>query len=377
MIARRPIVFGVAVLVALVALVGLMTGPLVTPPSGGSPLSSFVAAAGGPSGSSPSTSSAEAIPGPSPSPSAIGGASPSPRPTPAPTHRSSVTAAPTPRATPHPSAPKPTPRPTTHGWPSIGHIYEIVLENHELGSIIGNGSAPYINGLARRYGLATNYTAVSHPSLPNYLALWSGSTQGITDDGVHNFTYGRTLADQITASGRSWHVAAENVPLGCFKGESASGGEDGPGDYARKHEPAISWTSVSSSPSRCSNITDFRHFRPGLGNFWFIVPNLCHDMHDCSVATGDAWLKGFLPGILGSAAFRSNGLIVITFDEGSSDQGGGGKVATILISPKAKTAFVSSHPHNHYSLVRTIEALWGMPCMAHSCSANTLREFFP
>lgn len=100
-------------------------------------------------------------------------------------------------------------------------------------------------------------------------------------------------------------------------------------------------------------------------------------MHDCSVAAGDQWLKGFLPGILGSAAYRSNGLILLTFDEGSSDVGGGGKVATIVISPKAKTAFASSHSHTHYSLVRTIEALWGMPCMANSCSANTLREFFP
>jgi acid phosphatase len=246
---------------------------------------------------------------------------------------SKPTPKPTPRPTPIPT-PGPTPKPTG-AWPAIGHIYEIVLENHEVGAIIGNSAAPYINSLAKQYGLATNYTAVAHPSLPNYLALWSGSTQGIHDDDVHDFSKGQTLADQITADGKSWHVAAENVPLGCFTGGSASGGEDGSGDYARKHEPAISWTSVSSSPSKCSNITDFTHFQPGQGNFWFIVPNLCHDMHDCSVAAGDQWLKGFLPSILGSAAYRSNGLI------------------------------------------RTIEALWGMPCMANSCSANTLREFFP
>ena len=107
------------------------------------------------------------------------------------------------------------------------------------------------------------------------------------------------------------------------------------------------------------------------------MPNLCHDMHDCSVDIGDAWLKGFLPRILNSAAFKSDGLIFLTFDEGSSSLGGGGKVATIVISPKAKTGFSPGTAHNHYSLVRTIEALWGMPCMANSCSANTLREFFP
>src|SRR5258706_6838564 len=148
------------------------------------------------------------------------------------------------------------PPPVAAAWPKIGHIYEIVLENKEYGSVIGDSSAPYINSLANKYGLATNYTAVSHPSLPNYLALWSGSTQGKTDDGTYNFTKGRTLADQIEASGRSWHVAAENVPLGCFTGSTASDGPDGPGDYARKHEPAISWTSSSTNPSPCANLTD-------------------------------------------------------------------------------------------------------------------------
>jgi hypothetical protein len=262
-------------------------------------------------------------------------------------------------------------------WPAIGHIYEIVLENEEASSIIGSPAAPYINGLANQYGLATNGTAVAHPSLPNYLALWSGSTQGVRDDKVHDFSTGTTLADQIDMSARSWHVAAENVPLGCYLGASASDGEDGSGDYARKHEPAISWTSVSTNADRCAAITDFSHFDPAVGNFWFIVPNLCHDMHDCSVASGDAWLKGFLPRILGSASFASDGLVILTFDEGASDLGGGGRVATILMSPRARQGFVSSTNHTHFSVLHTIEALWGMPCLAQSCSADTLREFFP
>lgn len=380
-LARRSVVFGAAALIAVVALIGLITRLSPVASTGSEAPSGPTVVGGGGSGAPTSEAFGLPTPGPSPSPapsgleSAIPQATPSPRSTPA----AAATSTPKPHSTPAPKTrptPSPTPKPAG-AWPAIGHIYEIVLENHEVGSIIGNSAAPYINSLAERYGLATNYTAVSHPSLPNYLALWSGSTQGVHDDDVHNFSKGRTLADQIAASGRSWHVAAENVPLGCFTGGSASGGEDGSGKYARKHEPAISWTSVSSSPSRCSNITDFTHFRADLGNFWFIVPNLCHDMHDCSVATGDQWLKGFLPNILGSTSYQSDGLILLTFDEGSSDIGGGGKVATIVISPKAKTGFASSHSHTHYSLVRTIEALWGMPCMANSCSANTLREFFP
>ncbi len=275
---------------------------------------------------------------------------------------------------PTPSTARPSPTPIAP-VPNFGHVFVILMENEEQTSIIGNSSAPYINGLANQYGQASNYTAVSHPSEPNYLALWSGSTQGVTDDGVYNFTSGTTVADQVAASGRTWHVAAQNVPLGCYTGATSSGGEDGAGTYARKHEPAISWTSVSDDPARCSNVTDFSHFDPNVGNFWFIVPNLCNDMHDCSIATGDTFLKGFMPSILNSAAF-ANSVVFLTWDEGTTTTGEGGKVATIVISPFGKTAFVSSTSHSHYSLLHTIENAWGLPCLASACSANDLREFF-
>jgi len=340
------ILIGAAALVALVGLPGLFASGAHSATASGAPGTS-PGSAGGPSAGI--TEAPVALPSASPKSSSR----PTHAPTPAPSAQSAA------------------------GWPTIGHVYEIVLENHEAGSIIGKASAPYINGLVGQYALATNYTAVSHPSLPNYLALWSGSTQGVTNDGIHDFTTGQTLGDQMSASGRSWHVAAENVPSGCFTEATSSDGEDGPGTYVRKHEPAISWTSVSTSPSQCARISDFSHFDPGLGSFWFIAPNLCHDMHDCSVATGDAWLKGFLPRILDSVAFKADGLILLTFDEGSSGNGGGGKVATIVISPNARTAFTSGTAHDHYSLVRTVEAMWGMPCLELSCSANTLREFFP
>jgi phosphatidylinositol-3-phosphatase len=298
-----------------------------------------------------------------------------------PTHKPKPTATPRPSATPIPTptpAPTATPTPsaTPAPLPSFAHVFVILMENEEETSIIGNASAPYINGLANQYGLASNYTAVAHPSEPNYLALWSGSTQGVTDDGVYNFASGTTLADQIEASGRTWHVAAQNVPLGCYTGATAANGEDGTGTYARKHEPAISWTSVSGNPTRCASITDFTHFDPTVGNFWFIVPNLCNDMHDCSIATGDTFLKGFMPKILTSAAF-ANSLVVLTWDEGTTATGGGGKIATIVISPLGKPAFVSTTAHSHYSLLHTIETAWGMACLGSACATNDLREFFP
>jgi hypothetical protein len=297
-----------------------------------------------------------------------------PKPTPSPTIRPTPTVAPTPTAAPTAT---PGPTPTQPPVPGFSHVYVILMENEESTSIIGNSSAPYINSLATQYGVATNDTAVAHPSEPNYLALWSGSTQGVTDDGVYNFASGTTLADQLETAGKSWHVAAQNVPVtSCYTAATASGGPDGTGTYARKHEPAISWTSVSGNPTRCGRITDFGHFDPTLGDFWFIVPNLCNDMHDCSIATGDTFLKGWLPTILNSSAFTSGGAVFLTWDEGSTATGGGGKVATIVISPLAKNGFSSATSHTHYSLVRTIEASWGLPCMANTCTANDLREFF-
>jgi phosphatidylinositol-3-phosphatase len=259
--------------------------------------------------------------------------------------------------------------------PRLSHVFVIVMENKEYGSIVGSSAAPYINSLIRKYGLATAYHAVAHPSEPNYFALWAGTTKGVTNDGTYNFTTGSTLASQLGAAGRSWHVAAQNVPLGCFKGSTASGGEDGTGTYARKHEPAISWTAVSGSSTRCARITDFAHFNPVTGSFWLIVPNMCNDMHDCSVAHGDAFLKGFLPKILGSSAF-TNGVVFLTWDEGTTSTGGGGHVATIVISPLAKAAFRSSTSHTHYSLLRTVEETLGVGCLANACAANDLREFF-
>ena len=261
------------------------------------------------------------------------------------------------------------------GIPDFGHIFVIVMENEESRSIIGNAAAPYLNSLARSYGLATNDTAIGHPSEPNYIALVAGSPSGVTDDGNHDLA-APNLFDQVEASGRTWQVAAQNYPGGCYLRSSASGGPDGPGTYVRKHNPAISFVSISRDPARCARIGNFHGFDPAGASFSWIEPNLCNTMHDCSIGTGDAWLASFLPAILASAAYRQDGLVLLTFDEGSTSIGGGGKVATIVISPLGRAGFVSNVAHDHYSLLRTIQVAWGLPCLAHSCQANDLVEFF-
>lgn len=257
--------------------------------------------------------------------------------------------------------------------PALNHVYLIVLENHGLASVLGDPGAPYLNSLIGRYGLAANYVAVARPSQPNYIALFGGSTKGIADNDNHDLS-GPNLADQLEGAGHSWRVFAQNVPSGCFTGVEASGGPDGPGVYARKHEPAISFTDISSNPSRCANITDFSHFDPGAADFELIIPNRCNDMHDCTVDVGDKFLASFVPRILESPEFRDGGALFITFDEGTD--GGSQQVATIVAGMGVPAGMRSTVAHTHYSLLRTIEDTFGLGCLDESCDANNLSEFF-
>jgi hypothetical protein len=262
--------------------------------------------------------------------------------------------------------------------PRFNHVYVIVMENHEYGSIVGSGNAPYLNALIRKYGLATNYDAVSHPSEPNYVALFAGSTLGVTNDGRYDLR-AANIADQIDAAGLSWHVYEQDYPGHCSPASSAKGGVDLlglAGYYFRKHDPAISFTDISRRPARCAGITSLLQFSPGAANFELIVPNTYNDMHSAPTSTGDAFLKTFVPLITGSPAF-SKSLLVITWDEGNTGLGGGGHVATLVISPLLKArGITSSVAHDHYSLLRTIEVGLGLPCLRQSCKANDFSEFF-
>ncbi len=265
---------------------------------------------------------------------------------------------------------------TPSGVPNFSHVYIIVMENKEYSSVIGNASAPYLNCLAASYGLATNYTGVTHPSEPNYIALFSGAIQGVIDDGVYNLSQ-QNVADQLEAMGKTWKVYAQNYPLNCSLATTATGGEDDPvGNYARKHNPAISFTNISGNPSRCANITDLTHFDPAAADYSLIVPNMCNDTHDCAISVGDNFLKGFVPKILNSSAWNTGGVLFIIYDEGSTNTGGGGVVATAVISNYALRGKTSAVSHNHYSLLKTVEDAWGLPCLINSCAANNLTEFF-
>ncbi len=260
--------------------------------------------------------------------------------------------------------------------PAFSHVFTIVLENRSSGSVLGSREMPYLNELVSRYGVADEYQAVGHPSQPNYLALFSGTTQGVTDDQPHDLS-ASTLADQLEAAGRSWRVYAENVPGGCFRGATATtGGTDGAGTYVRKHEPAISFGAISGSPARCANIRPLSDFDPAASTYALIVPNMCNDAHDCPLSTADAWLRTYVSRILDSPAWSDGGVLFITFDEADSGDRAANHVATLVIAPTVVPGMRSSVPHTHYSLLRTIETGLGLGCLAESCQANTLGEFF-
>lgn len=296
---------------------------------------------------------------------------------PSPTASPAVTAVATPpSAVPSMATASPTPAPSPTpgtGLPSFRHVYVIVMENKEYGSIVGSSSAPYINGLIARYGEATNLYAETHPSEPNYIALTSGGLQGTSSDGTYNLAV-PNLFDQVEAAGRTWRVYAQGYPGDCYKTYIAAAVTDGPGaagEYVRKHNPAISYTSISGNAARCANITHLAGFDPAAADFEMIVPNQINDMHSSSVAAGDAFLKVFVPEIIDSPAFEGS-VLFITWDEGSSSLQGGGHIATVIVSPGMTPGSKFTAPATHYSILRTIELAWGMPLLGDAKTASTI-----
>jgi phospholipase C len=221
-------------------------------------------------------------------------------------------------------------------------------------------SPPFTSSLAQQYASLTNYHAISHPSLPNYLALTSGDTYGITDDGYHPLGTS-DLGHQLSAAGISWRAYMEGMSSGCL-----SGGDQ----YAVKHNP-FAYYGGSCPP----NVVDAGALQADLKGstprFAWITPNLCNDTHDCPVATGDAWLRNEVGLITSSAAWLNRGLLLITWDEDDS-----GPIAMIVVAPNL-TAHSSATYHDHYSLLATIEDRLGLPRLGNARGATPFSEVVP
>lgn len=233
-------------------------------------------------------------------------------------------------------------------------IVVIYMENHERSAIVNNSSAPYMNSLLSKGLNFTHYYGVTHPSLPNYLAIANGSTNGKA--GTDSISAGQltatpTVWSQLSGAGVSWKVYEESMPSTCYGGTSS-------GEYQLKHNPATPFHQVFSSSTLCNNVQPY-HTGVPLAKFTFIAPNMCNDTHDCSVATGDNWLKANVPGML-----AANALVIITYDEGSTSAGingtsGGGNIYTVLVGNGIAARTITSQ-YNHYSILARIESRFGL-----------------
>ncbi len=246
------------------------------------------------------------------------------------------------------------------------------MENEELDGIIGNSAAPYINHLADEGALATASYAVRHPSLPNYLALTGGSTFGIEEDCTGCHVASRNLVDDLEAAHIPWKAYMEDMPRPCFTGASY-------GLYAKKHDPFLYYDDIRSNPQRCSHVVPATQLTSDLAagalpQFAWITPNLCNDMHNCDVTTGDRYLSGLMPNLIATAG--PHGVVFVTWDEGSSDASccglaSGGHITTIAVGGAAVPHARPTIPYDHYSLLRTIEDSWGLPELGYThCSCT-------
>jgi hypothetical protein len=248
------------------------------------------------------------------------------------------------------------------GVPAFRHVLVIVFENKERESVLGSSDAPTFNRLASDYATLDRYYGVAHPSLPNYLALVSGSTHGITSDCTACVVRGRSLADTLSAARRTWKTYAEGLPHAGFTAGSA-------GAYAKKHDPFLYFRDVIARPAWRARVvplttlrTDLR--RNALPDFALVVPDLCHSMHDCSVATGDAWLGSTVPPLLR----LPRTVVFVVFDEGTTDERGGGHVPALALGTAVRPGSRYDRVTSHCGLLRTVEDAWNLPRLG--CSAR-------
>jgi acid phosphatase len=238
---------------------------------------------------------------------------------------------------------------------------------------------PYLNGLANQYGLATNYYANGHPSVPDYFMMTAGQTLTLID-AVTPDTFpisDDNVVRELVAAGKTWRSYAEDLPsVGYTGGDS--------GKYAVRHNPLAYMTDVQNNATQKQNLVPFTQFAvdlptANLPEFSFIVPNLCDDAHDCPLKTADDWLKANIGPVIASPAFQKDGLLIIVFDEANTEDftSGGGHVAAVIVSPFAKPGYKSIAFYQHQSVLRLVlEGLGVTKLPGESATAPAMWEFF-
>jgi len=258
---------------------------------------------------------------------------------------------------------------STGSIPQFGHVVIVVEENHSYSEVIGSSDMPYLNSLATQYGLASQYYANTHPSLGNYFMLTAGQIV-TTDDSFTGRVDADNIVRQLLAVGKSWKSYAES--------------RNDAGLYVKRHDPLSYFSDVVDSTTQMQNLVSMSQFQADLANkvlpnFSFIVPNLVDDAHDAPLQVADSWLRDNIGPLISSGMFQKDGLLIIVFDESESTDTmhGGGHVAAVIVSPKAKRGFQSTTFYQHQSTLRLIvEGLGVSKFPGDSSTAPSMEEFF-
>ena len=278
----------------------------------------------------------------------------------------------------------------TNAIPRLAHVFVLVEENHSFDDVIGNSNMPYLNSLASANGLATQYYADAHPSLPNYFVLTTG--EGISITGTEGDSYSGVVTKDnvvraLTAAGKTWKCYAEALPSVGYLGSDD-------GAYVQHHNPFVYFSDVQNNSSQAANIVPFTQLGADISNnnlpdYAFIVPNVNDDAHNCpagmttctdqqKLIAADQWLSANIAPLLASSAFQ-NSVLVITFDESEDTDTahGGGQVPAVIVSPLAKAGYKSTTFYQHESTLRLMmEGLGVTDLPGAAATAPDMGEFF-
>jgi acid phosphatase len=270
----------------------------------------------------------------------------------------------------------PTPAPVPANVPSFSHVFLVVEENHSFTDVIGNSSMPYLNSLASKYGLAKQYFANAHPSIPNYLMLTTGQMETL-DDSFSGTIGDDNVVRELVSAGKTWKTYQESIPSAGYLGGDAP-------PYVRRHNPFSFLSDVQNNTAQAANIVPFTQFAADLANnslpnYSFIVPDVNNDAHNGTLAAADSWLQSNIAPLIASSTFQNGGLLVIIFDESELNDldHGGGQVLAVIVSSNSKPNFQSQTLYQHQSTLRLVlQALGVNKLPGQAAAAPQMAEFF-
>jgi len=259
--------------------------------------------------------------------------------------------------------------------PPSAHVFVVVEENHSYSQVIGNSSMPYLNNLASKYGLATQYYADVHPSIGNYFMLTAGQIETV-DDAFSGTVTDDNIVRELAKANKTWHSYAESLPNAGYLG-----GDVYP--YFKHHNPFAYFSDVIGTP-QASNVVPFSQFSSdltagSLPDFSFIIPNALNDAHDGTLAAADQWLSAHIDPLIKSSGFQSSGLLIIAFDESvlTDVSHVGGHVAMLVIGPQVKNGYQSPTFFQHQSTLRLVMSTLGVTAFPGlAAAAPDMGEFF-